>query len=498
MYRINQQITLTEFIFPYGKLDPTNRWVKIADMIPWEKYEKRYAEQFCEDNGAPAVPFRMAMGTLIIKQRTGHSDDETLQNIMENPYLQYLIGLHEFTQETPFSLRSITNFRKYIPQEMINDLNEELFRPKSKNNNEDDNNSSSPPSSDNSKPQPSDKAISPTIPSNQGEILIDATCTPANIAYPTDINLLNEAREKLEEIIDVLHSHTSDKIKPRTDRTEARRKFLHFIRQRKPRKKSIRKAIRQQLRYVRRNLSHIDNQLTQTTTDPLSHRQIQWLETIRILYTQQDEKYRTGNASIPDRIVSISQPHVRPIVRGKARTDVEFGAKVNASMIEGYAFIDKLDWNAYSEADQLIPAAEEYKQKTGCYPVAIIADKLFRNRKNLAYCKEHGIRLSGPRLGRPPKLTDKSLKELERQDASARNAIEGKFGEGKTKYGLDRIMARLQETSETVISLAFLCMNISRRLRLLFAFFWPARFCDKFPVDNSGLETPLGLFGVFA
>jgi len=480
MYRINQQITITEFIFPFGKLNPKNRWVTIADMIPWEKYEKRYAEQFCENNGAPAVSFRMAMGTLIIKQRTGFSDDETLQSIMENPYLQYLIGLHEFTQEAPFSLRSITNFRKYIPQEMINELNEELFRPKIKNDKDDNPPETQPPSDTNSTPPP--------MPPNQGEILMDATCTPAHIAYPTDVNLLNEARQKLEGIIDTLHPYTSAKIKPRTYRNEARRRYLHFIKQRKPRKNTIRKAIGQQLRYIRRNLNHIEAQRIQTTTEPLSLRQQQWLETIQTLYQQQEEKHRTNNASIPNRIVNISQPHIRPIVRGKAKSGVEFGAKVNASMIDGYAFVDKIDWNAYSEAERLIPAVEDFKQKNGCYPAAVIADKLYRNRKNLAYCKAHGIRLSGPQLGRPSKITDKTIKKLERQDASTRNAIEGKFGEGKTKYGLDRIMARLPKTSETVIALAFLCMNISRRLRLLFAFLWFVHFKRYMPVDNSVLK----------
>ena len=128
MYRKANQISLCEFMSPFGKLDKNNRWAQIADMIPWEKYEPKYAIQFCDDNGAPAVPFRMALGTLIIKQRTGHSDDEVLQNIVENPYMQYLIGLHEFTTDPPFSQRSITNFRKYIPQELIDEINEDLFR----------------------------------------------------------------------------------------------------------------------------------------------------------------------------------------------------------------------------------------------------------------------------------------------------------------------------------------------------------------------------------
>ena len=89
------QISISEFMSPFGKLDTNNRWVKMANLIPWEKYEQKYSERFCADNGAPAIKFRMAMGTLIIEQKTGHSDEDVLQDILENVYMQFLIGLHE-------------------------------------------------------------------------------------------------------------------------------------------------------------------------------------------------------------------------------------------------------------------------------------------------------------------------------------------------------------------------------------------------------------------
>lgn len=430
-------------------------------MIPWRKLEPKYAAVFSGDTGAPALPFRMAMGTLILKQMTGNSDDEVLLGITENPYHQFLIGLHEFTNEAPFTQRQITNFRKYMPQSLIDEVNEILFAPKGK---------------DDDIPPPSDEELErekpENLPPNEGTLLFDATCAPANITYPTDVNLLNEAREITEEIIDTLYPYTDVERKPRTYRQEARRRYLNFIKNRKPRKNAIRKAIGQQLRYVKRNLSHIEKQLETVPKEILSTRQQQRLETIKILYVQQETKYLTKNNAIPDRIVSLHQPWVRPIVRGKANASVEFGAKVSIKMIDGYGFVDKTDWNAYAEEALLIPALLDYRRKYGCYPKAVIADRHYRNRKNLAFCKKWDIRLSGPRLGRPPKLTDPALKKLERQDASARNAVEGKFGEGKTRYGLDRIMMRLQATAETTISMVFLCMNIKRRLRQLFAFLW--------------------------
>ena len=476
----SKQISISEFMSPFGKLDQNNRWVKIADMIPWNKYETKYAQRFCSDNGAPAIQFQMAMGTLIIKQRTGHSDEEILQDIMENPYMQYLIGLHEFTTAAPFSASSITNFRKYITKEMLTEINEAMFG--GDHDEEDKKHGGN---------DGKGGGLSGARPSNKGELLLDATCAPADIAYPTDVGLLNESREKLETIIDALHPHTGAGIKPRTYRRKARQKYLQFIKQRKPGKAFVRKAIGQQLRYVSRDLKHIDEQLKKVNEDILSGTQTGQLQTIRVLYTQQCEMYDKKTHSVAGRIVSISQPHVRPIIRGKSKAPVEFGAKVSVSLIKGYAFIDRLDWEACNEETTLIPAVESYKERYGFYPEAVLADKIYRSRDNRAYCKNHGIRLSGPRLGRPPKETDRDAICQERRDASGRNAIEGKFGEGKIKYGLDRIMARIQNSSETVIAMSFFCMNISRKLRVL--------LCDFlflfFYVRNNNKIIFSGVFG---
>lgn len=143
---------------------------------------------------------------------------------------------------------------------------------------------------------------------------------------------------------------------------------------------------------------------------------------------------------------------------------------MSISLKDGYAFVDKIAWNNYSEAELLPQAAESYRERFGHYPKAVLADKLYRNRNNLRYCKERGIRLSGPRLGRPPEGLP--FDPYQRVDSAARNAVEGKFGEGKTGYGLARIMTRLKETSESVIATAFLCMNLNRKLREALLYFF--------------------------
>jgi len=178
--------------------------------------------------------------------------------------------------------------------------------------------------------------------------------------------------------------------------------------------------------------------------------------------------YRANSHRTDHRIVSISQPNVRPIVRGKAKANVEFGSKVAISVVNGYALVEKLDWDSYNEGITLQESVENYHSRFGIYPEAILADKIYRNWDNLAYCKSLGIRLSGPKLGRPSKEKDKVQERLAKQDASERNTVEGKFGEGKRRYGLGLIRARLQEASETVVAIQFLILNLERKLRILF------------------------------
>ncbi len=284
--------------------------------------------------------------------------------------------------------------------------------------------------------------------------------------------MLNEAREKLEQMIDVMHSvRESDKQKPRTYREKARKAYLTVAKQRRVSPRVLRKAIGKQLRFVARDLRIIAMLRDEVGLQALNRRQHRDLLVIHELYRQQEEMYRKRTHRIEDRIVSISQPHVRPMVRGRARANVEFGAKAAISLVGGYARIEHVSWDGFHEGLTLKDAVEAYYERHGCYPEAVLADKAYRNRENLRYCKERGIRLSGPPLGRPSKAERAEQVKLERQDAAERNAIEGKFGEGKRLYGLGLIRTRLKSTSETIIAMPLLVMNLERRLRFLMCVF---------------------------
>ncbi|WP_010076757.1 transposase [Clostridium cellulovorans] len=181
---------------------------------------------------------------------------------------------------------------------------------------------------------------------------------------------------------------------------------------------------------------------------------------------QQNYILKNQKLSVEDRIVGIEQPYVRPIVRGKAKAKMEFDAKVEISVVDGFVRIEKLSWDAYNECESLQTVVEAYRQKYGCYPQRILFDKIYRNRKNLGYCKDNNISA----LGRP-KQSVTTDKRQEYVDICDRNIVEGKFDEGKLAYELNRIASRLRETSEFVISIGFLAMNLNKKLRDMLSHF---------------------------
>ena len=177
------QHSFLDFNQPLGlHMNPDNRWIKMADRIPWDEFEVKYAKLFPSDTGNVAKPLRMALGALIIQTRFQYSDRELVEQIAENPYLQYFIGLPGYQEEAPFDASTLVLFRNRISAEMLMEVNEYL--PAHKN---DDNNT--PPSSGNS-----DDNEALREDTNKRTLTLDATCAPANIRYPQDISLLNEAR----------------------------------------------------------------------------------------------------------------------------------------------------------------------------------------------------------------------------------------------------------------------------------------------------------------
>ena len=437
--------------FSGARIFSDNRWVKLAQIIPWDLVDKKYAENFVgKKTGNPAVESRMAFGSLVIKEELHLSDEDTVAMIAENPHCQYFIGMEEFLDKAPFDASKMTAFRKRFPPEAMAEINEAIIAAQKKD-----------------PPPPTGSGDDNSTDDNDGTLILDATCAPADIHFPTDVGILNDAREMSEKLIDELYEASVEETKPRTYRQKARKCYLMLVRNKRPGKHLIRKTLKSQLQYLRRNLGHIEDL---AEAGNLTARQQAKLLVIQEVLRQQKQMYDNNRHAVENRIVSVSQPWVRPIVRGKLTAKTEFGAKVALSLENGYARIEKLSWDAFNESQTLIESCERYRERNGVYPKRILADKIYRNRTNLAFCKTHGIEMNGPKLGRPPK--DKTVydqqKLLERDEAGERNAIEGKFGEAKRRYGLDRVLARLSDTSNTAIHLTILMMNLKKRLRDLF------------------------------
>lgn len=458
MYRHNQrQLQFENFSLPFsGKLRSDNRWVKLAKFIPWEEFEPEYAKTLVSrDKGPPAMSVRVALGTLIIKERLGTSDEETVEQISENPYLQYFLGFKSFKQQRPFDPSMLVHFRKRLSMDIVCKINERINQKAYQQASSDDDD------------DPQGSGSSGNEDENRGKLLVDATCTPADITFPTDLKILNTAREKSEQIIDVLHRpHKGIMKKPRTYRIRARCEFLAIAKSKKVSKSKLRKAMRKQLGYLGRNLKTVAKLSEDSSLLLLSKRQYRNLLVIHEVYRQQKWMYDNNQSRIDDRIVSICQPHVRPIKRGKARASTEFGAKISASLVDGYTFLDHLSWDNFNESLDLKPQIKAYHKRFGCYPESVHADKIYRTRDNIKYCKKHNIRLSGPSLGRPPKerQLQKQIRKQTRQDELDRIPIEGKFGQGKRRFSLSKIMCKLAKTSASAIAIAFLVLNLEKWL----------------------------------
>ena len=442
-------------------LDPNNEWVKLSKLIPWAEFEYRYEEHFQSSTGQPACSARMALGSLLIKEDYQCSDEKVVAEIAMNPYLQYFIGLPAFQYSAPFDSSMLTRFRQRITPEMLDWVNDRIIGR--------DDSDRNPPNGGGS----GDVDTPESNGQNEGTMILDATCAPQNIRFPTDTSLLNEARENAEEIIDILHAHgLTDGKKPRTYRKKARKQYNSFSKNRKKTKKLIRKTIRQQLGYLRRDLEaiqRIEDRHPGCLDAVLPRRKQERLYVLRRLYAQQREMFQNNAHRVDDRIVSLSQPWVRPIVRGKQNADVEFGTKVEMSVVNGYLRVEDMRWDAFNEGTTLQASAESYRAAYGHYPKRILADTIFRTRENLQYCKLHGIRLNGPKLGKPP--ADPILRREQRKqewlESGERGEIERDFGVGKRRYSLGCIVTKLQHTSEVAVRVVVLTMNLKKKLRLL-------------------------------
>ena len=498
-YRSSRQLSLSEFILPFnGSLDKDNRWVKLANILPWDELVSVYARGLSSRRGRGTLDLRVELGVLLIQGLMGYTDREVIAQIQENPYLQYFLGYEEYSYRRVFDPSLLVTIRKRLGREVIAELTRVIARykqaleedgppPDNSSSPGDDSGGSGVEEVDETPPPAASEKDDPVREekrdvSNRGELLIDATAAELEIPYPTDLGLLNEARMQSERLIDLLWASSKQTgRKPRTYRQKARAAYLSVAKKRRKSRKQIRRGIKQQLQYLRRNIKIIKMLLSElgpkVVNRILSHRDRELIKTIQLVYEQQRIMYKEKRHRIENRIVNLYQPWVRPIKRGKSGSEVEFGPKLSVGLVEGIAYVDHFSWEAYNESTYLRQQVEAYYKRYGYYPEVVIGDGIYGSRENRRYLKSLGIRFSGKPLGRPLQEREENKQQIveekkrRQEEQRRRNRIEGRFGVGRRRYGLGRVRTRLASTSETAICMAFFAMSVAAYFAAYFACF---------------------------
>ncbi|MDD2286813.1 MAG: transposase, partial [Paludibacter sp.] len=254
-YKPQSQLSIKEFEMPFeADLDPNNRWVILSQVIPWDLFAKEYYKNFKSNRGAPTKDARLVLGVVIIKHYLKLDDEGLIEIIQENPYMQYFLGLTAFTSKPVMDPSLLVYIRKRIDLKVFETLTEELIRQglqiQDKKSLEPENDVEQEEDDDIDSNEEADNEES----GNKGKLQLDATVADGEIKYPTDLDMLNASREKAEALIDHLCAELKIKKKPRTYRKKARKDFLNVSKKKRKGEKELRKALKLQLQYVRRDI----------------------------------------------------------------------------------------------------------------------------------------------------------------------------------------------------------------------------------------------------
>lgn len=461
----------------------------MAHLFPWDKIEKIYNSTLNNEScGGGNKPARMIVGALIIKHQMNLSDRDTIELIQENPYMQYFVGLQEFISFPIFDPSLFVSIRKRLGVDNINSFTvllmetskenqEERSTKKEGNSTTDDGFAGQNQEKEKASEESEDESfIDEEGVLHRGNLIIDATCCDAEVKYPTDLDVLHDAVKVSDRLIDRLCKIT-DSSRPRSFLKTARCKFLDIVKKRRKSKNLIRKGINEQLYFLRKHLNTLVDVVARNDSSclkKLKKREQQFIGTIIKVYHQQKEMFEAKTHQCKDRIISIFQPHVRPIVRGKSKAKVEFGAKIGVALVDGYTFIDHHSWDAYNESEDLKVHLDNYMNRFGCLPVKCYADKIYMNRDNRKLLKGKHIQAAGKPLGRPTKeMQTEEYKQQAYKDNGVRNGVEATFGTGKRVYRGNDIRAKLPNTADTWTAMCYLVKNIKKFLReFLFVLFF--------------------------
>ena len=296
---------------------------------------------------------------------------------------------------------------------------------------------------------------------NLDTVYTDASCYESLMRFPTDVKLLWECTESAYKMMCGISSQLGEH-RLRTKYNDIEKANLAYRKQRKHTHKQMRKMTMRLLALLGKILGEIRRQMRiHSDKELLDDKQLDTLEIITRVYRQQKNHFKSGDsrASIPGRIVSVSKPYVRPIVRGKENKTVEFGAKCNNILIDGISFIEKVSFNAFNEGTRLRHCISLAQKLTGVSVKKICGDQGYSGNDNRTFCKDNKIETSFTQKGRTgmDEVKNATKRELARVRATA---MEGSFGTQKEHYGLRKIAARIKSTEIMLIFFGIHTANV--------------------------------------
>ena len=296
---------------------------------------------------------------------------------------------------------------------------------------------------------------------NLDTIYTDASCYESLMRFPTDVKLLWECTVRAYKLMCGISSQLGEH-RLRTKYNDIEKANLAYRKQRRHTHKQTRKMIMRLLALLGKMLGEIRRQMRIHSDERLlNEKQLDILETITRVYRQQSHHFKSGDSreSIPNRIVSISKPYVRPIVRGKENKTVEFGAKSNNILIDGISFIEKVSFNAFNEGTRLRHCISLAQKLTGVPVKKVGGDQGYSGNDNRTFCKDNHIETSFTQKGKAGtnEVKNATKRELARVRATA---MEGSFGTQKEHYGLRKIAARIKSTEIMLIFFGIHTANV--------------------------------------
>ncbi|MCM8797783.1 MAG: IS5 family transposase [Candidatus Omnitrophica bacterium] len=429
------QYSFTHDWFVVPDLDENHELIKIAKAIDWTSLSDKLAQFYCPGNGRPTKPARAKVGLLILKHLYHFPDADLVDMLKRDIYAQYLCDISLKEAKDFINPSTLSKFRKQIGLEGVKLIEQEVLR-----------------------------SLERVKLLKGRKLICDTTVIPSNIAYPTDISLLEKIRQRTVRYLDEARQFGGRHF--RTYKRIAKKAYIQYQKIRHHTIQSRRRTQKKLLQFSRRNVSQLKEvvkEISQAAGTFLENSKEKFLketkaflDTVSSIITQQEDIYK--GLEVKERIVSIHKPHIRPMVRGKYPVEVEFGPKVLLSQKNGFLFLDDLQFNNISDVYLLDTALQRYAERFGNLPTQLTADRGFWSSENYTLAQEYGVsKIAIENKGKSSYLKGKPFARRLRR---LRCQIEASISLAKRKFGLDRIRYSIEQGEEIWVRLSLIAMNL--------------------------------------